>query len=81
MFFRLIDAAAEVSILSCRLPFQHERCHLFEGSEGKFDMLLADLRKLESRGEDNLIVEIKCHLMVVDCKEAVVCLRARRRHF
>lgn len=60
MFFRLIDAAAVASILSCRLPFQHERRHLFEGSEGEFAMLLADVRKLDSRGEDNLIVEIKC---------------------
>lgn len=58
-FFRLINPDAKVDILSCRLPFQHERRYLFEGSEGEFSLLLADIQN--SKGsQKSPIIEVKC---------------------
>ena len=58
-FFRLINPDAEVNILSCRLPFQHERRYLFEGSEGEFSLLLADIQNLKD-SQKNPVIEVKC---------------------
>lgn len=58
-FFQVFNKDIEVSILSCRLPFQQEQRCLFESSEGQFALLLSDVDGLKSSNQ-RLTIELKC---------------------